>query len=397
MNNVAVITRIKNIKSIAGADKIVVGQVFESNIIVSKDIQENTLGVYFDSNLQISKEFLFFNNLYKDNKLNKDTTQSGFFDENGRVRCIKLKGVKSDAFWIPISSLKFTGFNINKLKEGFEFNDLNGIHICNKYINVKTKQYRNKKKINKHKENKFKIPLTIFPENPDTEQLVKHLEDIPDNKIIIVSEKCNGTSVRIGNVKVTKSLNWWQKLLFKIGIKIDTSEYKDIVGSRRVIKTDLIVKREISFDKYWADKKLDVKKYLFKKFYKEYFKLDIPEKLYEDIFSLDTENVDIYNNFNFYENKLGILPNIFKTWIYDNYYNSNTGFYSKDIWTEATNCLRGKLHKNEIIYGEIVGWLNNDSLIMGLYDNKKMGKEFIKKYGKKQHLVMEHKKVNINY
>ena len=55
MNNVAIITKIRNLKPIVGSDNIIVGQCFESNIIVSKDIQENTLGIYFDDNLNLTK------------------------------------------------------------------------------------------------------------------------------------------------------------------------------------------------------------------------------------------------------------------------------------------------------------------------------------------------------
>lgn len=45
--------------------------------------------------------------------------------------------------------------------------------------------------------------------------------------------------------------------------------------------------------------------------------------------------------------------------------------------------IKGKLHKGETIYGEIVGYMDEDKLIMPRCDNKKTNdKDFIKKYGK---------------
>lgn len=381
MNNTAVIVKIRNVKKHSNADRLQIGEVLGTQVIVGLDTVEEELGIYFDSNLQLSEEFAKANDLIRRTDENGNKA-GGMFDDNRKVHTQKLRGEKSDGFWCGVKYLEFTKYDISKLKEGFEFVELNSVPICNKYISKKTQKQISDNK-NKKDKKQFKVPLTVFPENPDTEHLIKHLQDIPNNKTIIISEKCHGTALRFGNVKVNKSLNWWQELLYKIGIKVDTSEYKNIVGSHHVVKTDLIVERLVSFEKYWIDKRLDLKKAWFKEFYKEYFKSDISEELFRDIFPLDNEDANIYNNFSFFENKLNIPIDTFKNWIFANYYNSNTGFYSKDIWTEAAQCLKGKLHKNELIYGEVCGWLNNDSAIMGVYDNKKMGKEFVKKYGDK--------------
>ena len=40
-----------------------------------------------------------------------------------------------------------------------------------------------------------------------------------------------------------------------------------------------------------------------------------------------------------------------------------------------------KLEKGETIYGEIVGWVDNSTTIMGQCKNKKIDKDFVKKYG----------------
>jgi hypothetical protein len=364
-----------------------VGQVFESNIVVSKDIQENTLGIYFDSNLQISKEFLSANNLYRDSTLNKDTTKSGFFDENGRVKCLKLRGVKSDAFWIPVSSLDFTSNKTYTLNEGFEFNEFNQIPICRKYINKKTRQQGNRKSKVKS-EDKIKVSKLVFPEHFDTEQLDRNIQNIPDNTTIVLTWKLHGTSVRTSYTKIdinpTKVKYYLQKLLNIFKLKLDFSEYKELVGSRKVIKTDLVIKRNLYLEDFWLYKKIDVKKSWFKEFYVSYYKVDMPDEVYRNIFPLGNDDSDIYNTFSFFDNKLGIPLNTFKTWIHDNYYISNTGFYKTDIWSKATECLKGKLHKNEMVYAEIVGYESENTPLMGTYNTKKMDsvdKNFRKQYG----------------
>lgn len=59
------------------------------------------------------------------------------------------------------------------------------------------------------------------------------------------------------------------------------------------------------------------------------------------------------------------------------------GFYgNNEFRKEWHDKLEGKLHKGETVYGEIVGYMDKDKLIMPSCNNKKTNdKEFIKKYG----------------
>lgn len=61
------------------------------------------------------------------------------------------------------------------------------------------------------------------------------------------------------------------------------------------------------------------------------------------------------------------------------------GFYGDNAFRlKYHNLLKGKLLKGETIYYEIVGYVDDNTTIMGIADNKKMNdKEFIKKYGAK--------------
>lgn len=69
--------------------------------------------VYFPVECVINSDFLKTNNLYRKADLNSDSTKQGFFEESGRVKCIKLRGLASEGLIMPIYELcKFVGEGI---------------------------------------------------------------------------------------------------------------------------------------------------------------------------------------------------------------------------------------------------------------------------------------------
>ena len=81
------------------------------------------------------------NNLFRHNEFNANKEASpGFFEDNGRVKPIKLQGVPSEGFIMPIDSLykwlDFIGEShevVTNLKEGTEFDSLDKHILCKKY------------------------------------------------------------------------------------------------------------------------------------------------------------------------------------------------------------------------------------------------------------------------
>ena len=70
------------------------------------------------------------NNLYRKADLNLDPTKQGFFEESGRVKCIKLRGLASEGLIMPIYELcKFAGEPIDSVEMsklvGTEFDTVN--------------------------------------------------------------------------------------------------------------------------------------------------------------------------------------------------------------------------------------------------------------------------------
>jgi len=220
------------------ADRLQLGNVWGIQVIVGLDTQDGDIGVFFPQDGQLSEEFLSYNNLYRHSEKNQDADKSGYFGDNGRVTAEKLRGEKSDGFWCPLSCFEYTGYNVSKLKPGDEFDELNGHKICKKYYTPATQNAMGKRA--KRTQANYNLPRHY-----DTEQLKYNLHQIERGDYIIVTEKCHGTSTRIGNVKVERKqkLSWWQKLYNKLPLPKypeTVSQYEFVVGTRNTIASEWV-------------------------------------------------------------------------------------------------------------------------------------------------------------
>ena len=66
--------------------------------------------------------------------------------------------------------------------------------------------------------------------------LYKNLHRINFNSMIHISYKMHGTSGISSYILCKKKLNWFNKMLLKLGVNIETQEYDYIYSSRKVIK-----------------------------------------------------------------------------------------------------------------------------------------------------------------
>lgn len=230
MTGEGLVCKLKNIQPIDGADKIVQANLFGETVIISKDYQEGQLGILFDIETQLSEDFAKENNLYRHNNLNKDTTKTGYLEDNRRVRPIKLRGVKCSAMWMPIESLEYTSKVPTKNKfpsEGTQITDWNGCEICKKYVRPTRGSHKNNKVAKRVQQ------VLHFAEHLDTDQLMRNLHRINIGDKIIVTSKLHGTSCRAGLLPTLPRntiKRWWYNLLNK---KVP---YKFVVGSRHALK-----------------------------------------------------------------------------------------------------------------------------------------------------------------
>lgn len=210
------------------ADRLQIGFVSGSQVVVGGDTKDGELVLYFPSDGQLSKEYANANDLIarKDDMGNK--IGGGYFDEKRRVKSQNFRKVRSEGFVMPLTSLEFTNYDISKLKEGDAIDNLNGVPICNKYFTKATlAAIGTKKKVKMYAD---------FPEHFDTAQF--RFVHVPAGAVLYFTEKEHGTSVRYGNVLVHKPYtHWWDKVRKFVGLlKGDyhtTRQY--VLGTRRAI------------------------------------------------------------------------------------------------------------------------------------------------------------------
>lgn len=232
------VIKLPNKIPIKGLDNLVEVNHQGNSCLVGKDSNPDELYLFFPCESQISDEFLKANNLYRNSELNEDKTKKGFFEENRRVKAIKFKGIISSGFIIPLESLYSIEtnnpsklFGIDNFNIGMEFNIVEGIEICKKYI-------KHANRVAKGSTNLPKQDKVIFaPEHPDTAHLMKNIHKLSLNDTIAVTYKLHGTSARFYNTLVRRKLSLLERVSKYFGAKIQDKEYKFVCASRRVIKS----------------------------------------------------------------------------------------------------------------------------------------------------------------
>ena len=162
-NYAVVVVEIKTLVPLEKLDNVQATPIMGQQVIIGKDVNVGDIGLYFPVESQLSKEFLSNNNLYRDKTLNIDTEKGGYFD------------VKS-----------------SELKLQDEFDELNDIEICKKYVVKATRtegtpgskkdRTVNDKMRDKLVENQFKF-------HEDTSLLYKNLFKIKADTIFIYHTK----------------------------------------------------------------------------------------------------------------------------------------------------------------------------------------------------------------
>jgi hypothetical protein len=156
---------------------------------------------------------------------------------------MKFRGHKSEGFYIPLSSLWYTGI----LKEqkspifpevGDVFDQIGDHEICRKYVPAHNPA---KLSTNQAKGTRVRLEDSIvdnqFRLHADTANLRRNSTVIQPDDLISISDKWHGTSVVLSNLLVKRELNLLERILRKIGVKVQETEYGLVYSSRKVIKS----------------------------------------------------------------------------------------------------------------------------------------------------------------
>lgn len=257
-NYLAKVFVIKNLAPHSNAQKLQICLTDGNSVITGLDAKIGDLYIYFPIECAINKDYLAWSNSFSTPELNKDTKKKGFFSDTGRVKAIKLRGLKSEGYIIPASDL----FNwiktidksvkIDQFEENVEFDSYGDVLICEKYINrqalidlerqakAEARKGKKAKRVSKVVENQFRV-------SEDTAALKKNIVRIDPNDYVSISYKMHGCNTSLGKVICRKPLKWYEKILKKIGINIIDTEYDLLWASRTVIKNQFVDKKHESY------------------------------------------------------------------------------------------------------------------------------------------------------
>ena len=215
------------------------------NIICGID-SEPGLYVYFPTACCLNPDFLRFANLYRHTELNADPNQSGMFDDNGRVKAIRLRGELSEGFILPAVILENYVLSVTNIELHCEANtefdcvEHNGklFWINKKYIpkyTYKPETFRLVEKNAKQPKGLDRIIENQFRFHYDTILIKKCPHVIKPTDLISITEKVHGTSGISAYVLCKQPLNWRQKVAKWLTGK-EFNKYDYIYSSRTIIK-----------------------------------------------------------------------------------------------------------------------------------------------------------------
>lgn len=226
------ICKIENLRKHSNADRLQVGTCYDNNVIVSLDIQDGDMGVYFPTDGKLGMEFCIANNLLRTRDENGKQT-GGYLDPSKRnIVSLKLRGETSDGLWMPLKSLE-TFVNINSLNDGDEITILNNTVICEKYIpNIERK--KSSSVSSGQKKTKKTNSYLFFKEHIDTAQLAYNRHQFQPGDVCYITLKMHGTSGRTSYA--IESYEKKQTLLDKIlKRKSILKRWNVVSGTRRVV------------------------------------------------------------------------------------------------------------------------------------------------------------------
>lgn len=246
-NYLAKVVKLPPVRKHTNADRLGCVSIDGNNVITSLDAKEGELYIYFPVESVIDKEFLAWSNSFEDKELNQDKDKKGFFDNKCRVRAIRLRGEKSEGYIVPfLTFMTWLGETVDDLAflhgkldikqehSNYYFDSWNDRVLVTKYVvkrNEPSMKARKDKKVRTYRlvEDQFRLHV-------DTEQFKRYTDRIKPSDIISVTYKLHGTSFVVGKVLCNRSLKWYEKILKKVGVKIETSYYDTIYASRKVVK-----------------------------------------------------------------------------------------------------------------------------------------------------------------
>ena len=227
------VVKIGEIYPIEGADRIKRTVIYNNDIIIDSSIKEGDVMLYFVSGTKLNEDFCKWNNLLTDATLNKDGRSGYISAKKLLLKAVKLRGIVSDGLLLPISCLSNFVEDVDVLKVDDEFTDIDEFSLCEKYFVPENIYSKNTTNISNNRKEKL-VDLIVekqFRFHNETSHFAKYLHTFEIGDRMIVTRKFHGSSGIISNVLTFKKLNFFEKVLSKIGVNIPKTEYGYIWSS----------------------------------------------------------------------------------------------------------------------------------------------------------------------
>jgi hypothetical protein len=243
VNYLAQIVQISKLEPHTNANKLQLATVCGSVVITGLDAKVGDLYVYFPVECVISPKFLSWSNSYQDAELNKDKSVKGFFHKSSRVKMLKLRGLYSNGYIVPLYALRnfiWENYaqNMGDIPINTAFDTICGELFVWKYVvPIKEAQVQGQGKTKGNIKKFNRVIPEMFNFHPDTKNLRYEIgSELQPVDYVSVTKKYHGSNFLVANTLVYKKLNWLQKLLNQFGANISDREYGLVFSSRTVIK-----------------------------------------------------------------------------------------------------------------------------------------------------------------
>lgn len=235
-NYAAVVVQIPEPFKLPNSDRLYGLGIFGYTVVVDDSWKERAgqLAVFFPAESQLSGVFTRHANLFRHNEQNADPKQSGYLEDNRRIRAIKLRGTVSNGLALPIEVLEgFTG--TRGFEVGQAFDTIDGVEICRKY-RIKEPNVARSREDRKLAKAFKRVDEKLFPVHVETDQYLRNEGILSDDDILIVTQKLHGTSWRGARTLVRSELKWYERLAKRLGVRVQENYFDLLAGSRQVIK-----------------------------------------------------------------------------------------------------------------------------------------------------------------
>jgi hypothetical protein len=259
-NYLAKVIEVKNLRKHNNADKLQIFTVDGNNVITGLDAKEGDIGIYFPLECAIAPEFLSATNSFREPDRNNNQAAKGFFEYHGRVKAIKLRGEKSEGYYVPFDTDIQVVLNLEMTDNGrefigTEFDTVNDLLLVKKYIPKGERPQREPGTGKEKHKRESSLIEGQFRLHDDTSQLGKNMHRINPTDDITISYKLHGTSFVSSNILCKRKLSWGEKVAKWFGVKVQEEEYRNIYSSRKVVKNDTLNKVQNHYYSYdlWSE------------------------------------------------------------------------------------------------------------------------------------------------